>query len=110
MGSSFTPEIIMQAFKYNGQIDTEEGVIPNIEGLMGTYRGNIPDNHILKQYKSIIEAYYKEMFMNGRIDESTFDTNDIEPDRDSQGNLVSRDFTISKENCQRAKILSADKQ
>ena len=37
MGSSFTPEIIMQAFKNNGQIDEEEGVIPDIEGLMGTY-------------------------------------------------------------------------
>ena len=31
MGSAFTPEIIIQAFKNNGQIDEKEGVIPNIE-------------------------------------------------------------------------------
>ena len=51
MGSAFTPEIIIQAFRNNGQIDLDVGAIPNIEGLMGTYCGNIPDNHILKQYK-----------------------------------------------------------
>ena len=110
MGSAFTPEIITQAFKDNGQINEDESAIPNIDGLMGTYRGNIPDDHILKDYKSIIETYYREMFLNGRVEESTFETNNIESDKDSQGNDVTRDFEISKENCQRAKILSASKQ
>ena len=110
MGSAFTPEIIMQAFRDNGQIDLDESAIPNIEGLMGMYRGNIPNDHILKQYKKIIETYYREMFLNGRVEESTFEKEHVEPDRDSQGNEVNRDFLISKENCQRAKVLSAPKQ
>ena len=45
--------------------------------------------------------------MNGKINESTFESNKVEDDRDSNGNIISRDFLINKENCQRAKSLSS---
>ena len=49
MASAFTTEIIQSAFRDNGQIDTDNGVIPNIDKMLGTYRGSIGDNHYLKR-------------------------------------------------------------
>ena len=50
------------------------------------------------------------MYVNGRIEETTFETKGVVSDFDSVGNHVNRDFGIRKENCQRAKILSSDNQ
>ena len=50
------------------------------------------------------------MFLNGMISEKTFDVEGVDPDRDSAGNMISRDFQISKENCQHAKVLSSQTQ
>ena len=50
------------------------------------------------------------MFLTGRIEESSFDNANGVLDRDTNNNIVSRDFGIQKENCQRAKILSASTQ
>ena len=39
------------------------------------------------------------MFLNGHIEESSFDSANVELDRDTKNNIVSRDFGIQKENC-----------
>ena len=50
------------------------------------------------------------MYLNGRIEESTFDKEGVVSDYDDMGNHVNCDFGISKENCRQAKILSTDTQ
>ena len=54
--------------------------------------------------------FNKETYLNGKIEESSFDKEKLDLDRDSVGTIVTRDFGISKENCQRAKVLSCDIQ
>jgi hypothetical protein len=48
--------------------------------------------------------------LNGRIQESSFNRNNIPSNTYSIGRFVNRDFSIAKENCQRAKVLSAQVQ
>ena len=58
----------------------------------------------------IVRTYYDESFINGRIEKSSFGTNNVPRDYDSLGNKVNHDFDIKKENCQRAKSLSSKAQ
>jgi hypothetical protein len=110
MASAFTSSNIQSAFRDNGMIDESNQVIPNVEHMLGTYRGCIGKSHYLNRGMDIIPQFYNETYMNGRIDETSFDNLNIDEDKDSMGNPVSRDFEISKENCQRAKVLSSDIQ
>ena len=110
MGSAFSPSIVTSAFEGNGQIDKLDGIIPSIEGLIATYRGSIPPNHYLRDTDNIIRKFYHEVYTTGRITEKSFDDAGVVVDRDSDGNIVNRNFGIQKENCQRAKVLSAKPQ
>ena len=110
MGAAFSPSIVTSAFEDNGQIDRLEGVIPSIKDLIGTYRGSISKEHYLNDSDSIVRKFYHEVFTNGRIQESSFDKEGVAIDVDSEGNKIDRDFSIVKENCQRAKVLSAKVQ
>ena len=110
MASAFTTTNIQSAFRDNGMIDQCNQVIPNVKSMIGTYRGCIGKQHYLNNGDNIIREFYKETYMNGRIQESSFDNLNIDNDRDSLGNVISRDFSISKENCQRAKVLSSETQ
>ena len=110
MGAAFSPRIVTSAFEGNGQIDKIEGLIPSIDGMIGTYRGSIPEGHYLRNGIDIIKKFYPEVYRTGRIDEKSFEDAGVPVDRDSDGNIVSRDFGIQKENCQRAKVLSAKHQ
>jgi hypothetical protein len=58
----------------------------------------------------MVEKSFHNMYTSGRIKESSFDRENVEVDRDSARMIVSRHFGISKENCQRAKVLSAKTQ
>ena len=110
MGAAFSPSIVMSAFEGNGQIDKVEGIIPSIEGMIRTYRGSIPEGHYLRNTDEIVKKFYKEVYTTGRIVEKSFDDAGVPVDRDSDGNIINRDFGIQKENCQRAKVLSATHQ
>jgi hypothetical protein len=110
MSLAFRSDVIVKAFQDNGQLDLVDEVIPAIEGMVGTYRGVINEEHYLFNTESIIRKFYKEMYLTGRIEESSFNNENVELDRDSKNNVVNRDFGIQKENCQRAKILSAPTQ
>ena len=48
--------------------------------------------------------------MQGRIEESSFDSANIDHNQDRAGNIISCNLGISKENCQRANILSCETQ
>ena len=110
MAAAFSPSIVISAFEDNGQIDRLDGVLPSIKGLIGTYRGSISNEHYLKGSEDIIRKFYNEVYTSGRISEKSFDNANVEVDVDSAGKEVNRSFGISKENCQRAKVLSAKTQ
>ena len=78
--------------------------------MIGTYRGLIDKDHYLYNKMDIISTFYKEMYQNGRIEETSFDDKQVSNDKDSHGNVVFRNFGIHREHCQRAKILSSKKQ
>jgi hypothetical protein len=78
--------------------------------LVGTYRGGINKDHYLHNPEKIVKTFYEEMYLNGRVEESSFDKEKLDMDRDSNGNIITRDFGIAKENCQHAKVLSCDTQ
>ena len=71
----------------------------------------ISHKHYLQDTDHIVCQYYDEVFWPGHISESSFDSQNVVIDIDSGGkDKVSRRFGISKENCQRAKVLSAKTQ
>ena len=110
MSMAFRTDTVVKAFKDNGQVDLEDEIIPAIKGIVGTYRGVIDKDHYLVDTDMIVKKFYNEMFLTGRIEESSFDEANVPNDKDSKNNIVSRDFGIRKENCQRAKVLSAPTQ
>ena len=110
MGIAFRVSIVKKAFQDNGQISIDDCELPNIDAMVGTYRGVIDNDHILHKKNEIVSTYYKEMYENGRIDESTFDRLGVVMDKDSNGNEISRNFGIHRETCQRAKVLSSKVQ
>jgi hypothetical protein len=110
MGSAFTPDIIISAFEDNGQINRVEGIVPSIKAMINTYCGTINDSHPLFNHEQLIQTYYEKVYRNRRIQESSFDRDGIPVDINSLGVIVNHDFAIGKENCQRAKVLSASVQ
>ena len=110
MGIAFRVSIVKKAFQDNGQIGLDGSTIPNIDAMVGTYRGVIDKDHYLYKTDEIINTYYKEMYKNGKIEEATFDDLNIAEDKDSLGNIVKRNFGIHHEACQRAKVLSSSTQ
>ena len=110
MGVAFRVSVVKKAFQDNGQVSRENDQLPNIDKMIGTYRGIIDKEHDLYNKNDIISTYYKEMYENGRIEESSFDKQNVQHDKDTMGKKVSRDFGIHRESCQRAKILSSKKQ
>ena len=110
MNKAFTPENIKAGFYDTGQIDKKHGSIPCIKTIISTYRGYIDREHYLNKGTSIIKTFYNEMFLNGLISEESFDKHSVEMDKNSKGEEVSRHHGISRENMQRAKILSAPTQ
>ena len=100
MGIAFRVSIVKKAFQDNGQVSKKEHQLPNIDAMVGTYRGIIDKDNYLYNKNDIISTYYKEMYENGRIEESTFDKEGVIHDTDTMGKTVSRDFGIHRESCQ----------
>ena len=106
MSTAFKEGHIQSAFRATGHID-KEGILPSVENIIGTYRGVIDDTNYLNDSDNIIKTFYDDVYLNGRIEEDAFERQGVVRDYDSAGNYVTRDFEISKENCQRSKILSS---
>ena len=66
---------------------------------------NLPWSHQRSSHQ-----VYPEMYLTGRIDESSFENEGIVHDTDSFDKKVTRDYSISRKNYQRAKVLSAQTQ
>ena len=97
MGTAFTPDIIISAFEDNGQIDRVEGVLPSIQAMINTYRGSINGEHYLSNQQAIIRTYYKEVYTNGMIKESSFDRDGVvSTDKDRQESLSLEIFQLRK--------------
>ena len=61
MGVAFRPEIVRKALEINGQIDPTNGVLLNLEALVGTYHGSITEDILyimqLNWYQPIIKRH-----------------------------------------------------
>ena len=74
------------------------------------YHGTISDGHYPMDINQIVSTFYKEMYTTGISSELSFENEEMEEDKHSLRNKVSRDFGIQKENYQHAKILSSPAQ
>ena len=110
MGDAYNRSAIVSGFHDNGQIDKLNKTLPCLKSLIGTYRGPISKDHCLNECTSLVTKFYNEMYLTGRIEESSFENEEIMHDTDSFGNKVTRDYSVSRENYQRAKVLSASTQ
>ena len=109
-GDAYNRQSIVSGFFDNGQLDKTNLVLPCLKSLIGTYRGPISKDHCLYECTDLVTKFYREMYLTGRIEESSFENAGIVHDTDSFGNKVTRDYTIGRENYQRAKVLSAQTQ
>ena len=110
MGNSFRVFIVKKAFCDNSQSNIDNSGIPNIDAMIGTYCGVIDKDNYLFNKEDIVNAFYKEMYEHGRIEEKSFDELGVVHDKDSLGNIVSHNFGIHGESCQSAKVLSSSRQ
>ena len=109
MSKVFSKDNILKGFMANRQLDTFQQIVPLSKHLLETYRGDTYGSK-LEDRKKIVTNYYCEMFLYGNIKESTHEIYNIPMDKNSKGEYVARDFAISSENCQRAKLLSSKHQ
>ena len=128
---AFLEEHLKEGFLLNGQMDSISRMLPDIYKIAGTLRGGydlLPEveGMIRKDnrpafdkaqlelhthhFQELFDSYYDLMSINGHIDETEFDKNGVERDRDSQGNEVEKHQGLMQENRQRAKIISHEKQ
>lgn len=108
-GKAYTLTNVRKGFMLNGQIDIDSKLAPCMTNIVHTYRGDV-EGTCLKDPKWLIEKFYPEMFENALIVESTFNSYQIPKDCDFEGVSIDKDFTVSQENRQRAKVLSSKKQ
>ena len=100
---------VTKGFVLNGQVDSEKMMVPSISNMLHTYRGGL-EGTCLEDKAKIVNDFYSEAFVNGVIAEATFDALDIPQDRKMDGSVDDRCISISRENRQRAKILSSRHQ
>ena len=108
-GNAYTTRNVQEGFIFNGQIDSASRSVPLLDSIINTYRGDIA-NTCLADRKKLIRTYFREMYVNGEILETTFDSTGIPKDRDSRGAVIERHNEIQLENRHRAKILSSNHQ
>ena len=97
MGMAFKPKTVRNAFVRNGQIDPHKFCLPSIDGLIGTYRGYIGEDHYLANKEEIVMTYYEEIFRNSIIKESSHDLHDVPEDTNSKNEVVPKPQGISQE-------------
>ena len=108
-GVAYAADNVKAGFTYNGQIDETHNSVPCFQNLLHTFRGDV-DGTCLDDRKKICETYFEEMYINGTISESTYNSMLVPKDLNSKSEVVEKSSSISLENCHRAKILSSDTQ
>ena len=104
--SAYTDKIIKKAFILNGQLDMTHKLVPSLNNLLNTYRGDI-QNTSLTSGDELIKRLYEEAYTQGMIAELTFDSMNIPLDKKTSGDIVDRNVGIQLENRQRSKVLSS---
>ena len=94
---------------YTTPNDAETTSVPSLKKLLNTYRGDVTET-CLNDREELLEKYFEEMYFNGTILESTFDTNKVPQDTDSNDNIILKTNNIASKNQHQAKILSSGKQ
>lgn len=119
MMKAYTRVHLMSGFLGNGMIDGESFSVPDGVEIMNTMRHDyIPFSNLSEddelQYRDhfelLFQAFYDPMIVTGMISEEKFDENNIEKDHSNTGEIHERDFSISQEHRQRAKVLSHSMQ
>ena len=105
-GRSHTTSNVRKGFMMNGQIDIESELVPSVTNALHTFQGDI-DGTCLQNKEWLMEKFYSIMFKQGMIPETLFGTLSIPPDTKLDGTIVEKQFSISQENRQRAKIISS---
>ena len=110
MGHSHTTSYVRKGFMMNGKLDIESKLVPSMTNALHTFRGDI-DGTCLQNKEWLMEKFYSIMFQEGMIPKSLFDTLSIPTNTKLvDGTIVEKQFSISQENCQRAKIISSSFQ
>ena len=105
-GRSHSIANVRKGFILNGQIDMDSKLVPSFSNILYTFRGDIC-NTCLENQEALLSKFYVEMYTTGVVSEQTYNKHFIPQDQDMNGVTVTRDFTISQKNRQRAKILSS---
>ena len=108
-GNAYTTKNVQEGFVFNGQIDSVSRLVPSLEGIINTYCGDVA-NTCLEDRGKQIRMFFREMYVNGEILETTFNEAGIPKDRDSRGAVMERHNHIQLENRRRVKILSSKHQ
>ena len=108
-GKAYTVSNVRKGFMLNGQLDIDSKLGPCMNNMVHTYRGDV-NGTCLKDPEWLIRKFYSEMYENGVISKNSFDIYQIPKDSDFDGVEIDKDFTVSQENRQRAKVLSSKKQ
>ena len=100
---------VITSFIRNGMLDEDDNLWPDINRMIGTLGYPLTD----KQFHLIFNNFqvlYKSMRDCGYISEEVFNQVGFPLDTNSKGEVVHRDYGISQEWCQRAKIMSSPYQ
>ena len=108
-GKSHHISNIRKGFILNGQLDIDSKLVPSLSNMLHTFQGDIRGT-CLENKDWLVSKFYAEMYSNGVIAEQTYNTLFVPKDRDMNGIPVLRDFAITQENRQQAKILLSPKQ
>ena len=104
---AYSDQTIKKAFLLNSQLDVSHKLVPSLNNLMHTYRGNI-EGTCLTSKERLVGYMYEECYTTGIVSEESFENLNIPKDYTSTGDVVDRDVGISQENCQRAKVLTSN--
>ena len=96
---AYSNKTIKKVFMLNGQLDVSHKLVPSLNNLMHTYRGNI-EGICLTSKETLVGSIYEECYTTGIVSKGTFDGMKVPKDHDNNGDIVNRDVKISQENCQ----------
>ena len=68
-----------KGFVLNGQIDLDTKLVPYIDNILHTYRGDL-EGTVLEKKAELLGLFYEEMYANGIIKEESFENKNVPPD------------------------------
>jgi hypothetical protein len=103
---STSRKTVTTAFLRNGQLDCNDHLWPDINQMLSTLGYKLSDEHFHLLFDNF-QMLYEYMRDNGNIPEMVFNALNFPHDTTPTGEIIHRDYTISREWCQRAKVMSS---